>query len=116
MVCYQSKVGPLEWIGPATDDEIRRAGAAHLPVVVVPIAFVSEHVETLVELDSLYRRVAAAAGVPAFHRVPAVGTAPLFIECLAGLVRAARARPGGEVCAAGGQRLCPQGYERCAMA
>ena len=116
VVCYQSKVGPLEWIGPATGDEIRRAGTAGRPVVVVPIAFVSEHAETLVELDGLYRRVAAAAGVPAYHRVPAVGTAPLFIECLAGLVRAVRAGVAGTVRAAGGQRLCPHGYGRCAMA
>ncbi|MBM3561079.1 MAG: ferrochelatase, partial [Alphaproteobacteria bacterium] len=49
-ICYQSRVGPLEWIGPATDDEVRRAGADGVPVVVVPVAFVSEHVETLVEL------------------------------------------------------------------
>lgn len=93
-LCYQSRVGPLAWIGPGTDDEIRRAGAEGRPVVVVPIAFVSEHSETLVELDIDYRRVAAAAGVPLYLRVPAVGTAPEFIAGLAGLVRRALEEPG----------------------
>ncbi len=63
-VCYQSRVGPLEWIGPSTDAEIARAGAEGRPVVVVPIAFVSEHSETLVELDIEYRRLAEDKGVP----------------------------------------------------
>ncbi|MBF0393999.1 MAG: ferrochelatase, partial [Alphaproteobacteria bacterium] len=58
LVCYQSRVGPLEWIGPATDDEIRRAGADKVGLVVVPIAFVSEHSETLVELDIEYAELA----------------------------------------------------------
>lgn len=105
-VCYQSRVGPLEWIGPATEAEIRRAGADGAAVVLVPIAFVSEHSETLVELDIEYRRLAAEAGVPAYIRVPAVGTNPAFIEGLAGLVREAldgarpvRSQSGGRRCA-----------------
>jgi protoporphyrin/coproporphyrin ferrochelatase len=91
IVCYQSRVGPLEWLGPATDEEIRRAGAEGRDVIVVPIAFVSEHSETLVELDIDYRRVAAAAGVRRYIRVPTVGTAALFIAGLARLVRTAAA-------------------------
>jgi protoporphyrin/coproporphyrin ferrochelatase len=91
-VCYQSRVGPLEWIGPATNDEIRRAGSEKVPVVVAPISFVSEHSETLVELDLDYRHLAEASGVPAYYRVPTVGTDPSFIQALAGLVRRA---PGG---------------------
>jgi ferrochelatase len=89
-VCYQSRVGPLEWIGPATDDEIRRAGGDRVPLVVAPISFVSEHSETLVELDLDYRHLAEASGVPAYHRVPTVGTEPGFIRSLASLVRRAR--------------------------
>ncbi len=73
-VCYQSRVGPLEWIGPATDAEIRRAGADGKGVIVVPIAFVSEHSETLVELDIEYRHLADASGVPDYMRVPTVAT------------------------------------------
>jgi protoporphyrin/coproporphyrin ferrochelatase len=91
-VCYQSRVGPLEWIGPATDDEIRRAGGDGVPVVVAPISFVSEHSETLVELDLDYRDLAKASRVPAYHRVPTVGTDPSFIQALAHLVHCA---PGG---------------------
>ena len=89
VVCYQSRVGPLAWLGPQTDEEIRRAGRDGVAVVVAPISFVSEHSETLVELDRDYRRVADAAGVPAYYRVPAVGTDRRFIAALAELVKAA---------------------------
>lgn len=111
-VCYQSRVGPLEWIGPSTDDEIRRAGAEGIGVVVVPLAFVSEHSETLVELDIEYRRLAEEAGVARYVRVPTVGTAPAFIDGLAGLVH--RALAGGcEPCSQQGGRLCPARWRRC---
>ncbi len=89
VVCYQSRVGPLAWLGPATDDEIRRAGAEGVALVVAPISFVSEHSETLVELDRDYRRLAEACGVPAYHRVPTVSTDPRFIAALVALVEAA---------------------------
>jgi protoporphyrin/coproporphyrin ferrochelatase len=87
VVCYQSRVGPLKWLGPATDDEIRRAGRDGAALVVVPISFVSEHSETLVELDRDYRDLAEACGVPAYYRVPTVGTDSRFISGLAELVR-----------------------------
>ena len=86
---YQSRVGPLEWIGPATDDEIRRAGAEGKSLVVLPVAFVSEHSETLVELDKEYGHLAKEAGVPTYVRVPALGTEPQFIQGLARLIREA---------------------------
>lgn len=85
-LCYQSRVGPMAWIGPATDAEIQRAGAMRQPVVLAPIAFVSEHSETLVELDIEYRHLAEAAGVPVYIRAPAVATHPDFIAALATLV------------------------------
>src|SRR5207302_2619125 len=100
-VCYQSRVGPLEWIGPATDDEIRRAGKDGVPVVVAPISFVSEHSETLVELDLDYRELAAASGVPAYHRVPTVGAEPGFIRSLAALVHRGATEDRVESCAFG---------------
>jgi ferrochelatase len=87
-VCYQSRVGPLEWIGPSTEDEIKRAGKASLGLVVVPIAFVSEHSETLVELDIEYRELAIHQGVPFYIRVPALGTDANFIAALTDLTRA----------------------------
>ena len=89
VVCYQSRVGPLAWLGPATEDEIRRAGRDGVAVVVAPISFVSEHSETLVGLDRDYRRLAEACGVPGYYRVPAVGTDPRFIAALANLVATA---------------------------
>jgi protoporphyrin/coproporphyrin ferrochelatase len=91
LTCYQSRVGPLEWIGPSTEDEIERAGVEGKNLVVVPIAFVSEHSETLVELDIEYRELAESAGVTKYVRVPAVGTHPAFIGALGDLVREALA-------------------------
>lgn len=88
-VCYQSRVGPLAWLGPSVDDEIRRAGEDRVPVVVAPISFVSEHSETLVELDRDYRRLAEACGVSEYRRSRTVGADPRFIAALAELVDAA---------------------------
>jgi len=114
VVCYQSRVGPLAWLGPATDAEIRRAGAERRPLIVVPIAFVSEHSETLVELDMDYRDVAEAAGVPSYVRVATVGAAPDFIAGLASLVRRARRNEAAGPAPASGRRLCPQNFAGCA--
>lgn len=86
-VCYQSRVGPLKWIGPSTDSEIERAGSDKRSVVLYPLSFVSEHSETLVELDIEYRHLAHEKGVPTYIRVPTVGTHKLFIGGLANLVR-----------------------------
>lgn len=115
VTCYQSRVGPLEWIGPATDAEIGRAGRAAAAIVVVPIAFVSEHSETLVELDIEYRHVAERAGAAAYIRVPAVGVAPAFI---AGLARLAVAASCCDNVVSGSDnpgmsRTCPAGFGGC---
>lgn len=114
IVCYQSRVGRLEWLGPATDAEIRRAGAERKGLVVVPIAFVSEHSETLVELDIEYRHVADAAGVPRYVRVPTVGVAPRFIAGLASLIRDAEAEDDRLPWPAGGVSHCPEVCRLCA--
>ncbi|MBL8670609.1 MAG: ferrochelatase [Alphaproteobacteria bacterium] len=115
VVCYQSRVGPLKWIGPATEDEIRRAGAEGRAVVLFPIAFVSEHSETLVELDIEYRELAEHAGVPWFGRARTVSLAPEFIDALARIVVATSGSARSVQCA-GGQRFCPAGPWACAMA
>ncbi|HXQ53223.1 MAG TPA: ferrochelatase [Stellaceae bacterium] len=112
VVCYQSRVGPLRWLEPATDAEIRRAGATGVGLIVLPIAFVSEHSETLVELDLDYGTVAREAGVPRYVRAPTVGCDPAFIAGLASLVRGALAR-GVALAPPGGQRLCPFGSALC---
>ena len=116
-VCYQSKVGPLAWLAPSIAEEIDRAGRDRVPVLVAPIAFVSEHSETLVELDITYRAHAERAGVPAYHRVAALGTQPAFIAALADLVRGAVAGMGeGGLQSGEGGRLCPAGHRRCPLA
>lgn len=113
-ICYQSRVGPLEWLGPYTDAEIKRAAQEKRPVVIFPIAFVSEHSETLVELDIEYRHLAEEAGAPAYLRVPTVGEAPTFIDGLARAVRNALQRPA-KVASDTGAVQCPAGFARCAM-
>ncbi len=86
-ICYQSKVGPMKWLEPSLDQELARAAADKVGVVILPIAFVSEHSETLVELDIEYRHRADALGITPYLRVPALGTHPAFIAGLAELVR-----------------------------
>jgi protoporphyrin/coproporphyrin ferrochelatase len=109
-VCYQSRVGPLEWIGPATDDEIRRAGAERRGIVLTPIAFVSEHSETLVELDLEYAHLAAQVGVMDYLRVPTVSTHPDFITGLGDLVM----RANLDQKTLSGTMKCPASFNACA--
>jgi ferrochelatase len=110
-LCYQSRVGPLKWIGPSTDAEVERAGREGKGLVVVPIAFVSEHSETLVELDIEYAQLAKKSGVPHYLRVPVVGTHSLFIDGLADLVALTLERQGVVTC--GQSRICPSGFALC---
>ena len=83
-----------------------------MPVLVVPMAFVSEHSETLVEIEIEYRELAEKEGVPCFVRVPTVGTEPAFIDGLAGLARRALAS-GCDPCSQIGGRLCPKRFSGC---
>jgi ferrochelatase len=112
VICYQSRVGPLEWIGPATDGEIARAAAAGLAIVVVPVAFVSEHSETLVELGIEYRHLAERGGAAAYHVVATAGLHRSFIAALADIVRQAT---GSGLRCGEGVRLCPDGLVRCPL-
>lgn len=113
-ICYQSRVGPLEWIGPATDAEIAQAATEGRSIVVVPVAFVSEHSETLVELDIEYAELAQHNGAAGYSRVATVGAQPDFITGLARLVQGAdfdgRTRCGF------GPRPCGDDWRRCACA
>jgi ferrochelatase len=115
VISYQSRVGPLEWIGPSTKAEIRRAGTEGRPLVIAPIAFVSEHSETLVELDIEYRRLAEENGVPAYLRMDTVRTGTPFIAGLAGLVQKAM-KSKEALCCAESRRFCGNGLARCALA
>lgn len=111
-VCYQSRVGPLKWIGPSTDDEIRRAGAEGKGVMITPIAFVSEHVETLVELDHEYAELAQEVGAARYLRVAALGTAPEYVDGLAKAVRQAAGKAPGTIASACGWRCGPE-WSKC---
>ena len=86
-LAYQSRVGPVEWLQPYTEDAIAELAEKGVEtLVVVPISFVSEHIETLQEIDMEYRELAEEAGIHNFHRVPALNTHPMFVEDLADLV------------------------------
>ncbi len=112
-VCYQSRIGLQRWIGPETRDMIREAGTSRVPVVLVPVTFVSEHVETLVELDIEYRRVAKVAGVPAYIRVPTTRVHPRFITGLARLVQEALTCEKSDPCSQWSKYNCLSSTFRC---
>ncbi len=114
-VCYQSRVGPLKWIGPSTEEEIKVAAREGVGVIVSPIAFVSDHVETLVELDIDYAQKAMAWGAPYYLRAQALGCAPRFIDALADLAERALAAPG-KVQSESGERICPARCGLCPQA
>ncbi|MBW4661286.1 MAG: ferrochelatase [Drouetiella hepatica Uher 2000/2452] len=86
-LAYQSRVGPVEWLQPYTEEAIKELAAEGVDnLLVVPVSFVSEHIETLQEIDMEYREIAEEAGIHDFRRVPALNTHPVFIEALADLV------------------------------
>ena len=92
-ICYQSRVGPMKWLGPSTPEAIEQAASDEVGVLVVPIAFVSEHIETLVELDVEYAHLAEKLGVSPYLRAKTPGLDRSFIGALADAVRAARHGP-----------------------
>ena len=86
-LAYQSRVGPVEWLKPYTEDALHNLGAEGVKdLLVVPISFVSEHIETLQEIDIEYREIAEESGIENFQRVPALNTHPMFIDSLAQMV------------------------------
>jgi protoporphyrin/coproporphyrin ferrochelatase len=114
-ICYQSRATPQQWIAPSTDAEIAQAGHDRTAVLVVPIAFVSEHSETLVELDVDYKELAHRCGVAGYFRVPTQQLDAGFIMALAGLVRFARDRGVG-LHAACDTAACASRNRRCPFA
>ena len=106
--CYQSRVGPMKWIGPTTPNELLRACYDQVPVVLVPISFVSEHSETLVELDIEYAELAHENGLNHYYRVPTLSTHAHFIAALSDIclkVTGEQARIYG--CTPEAQKNCP---------
>ncbi len=97
VLCYQSRVGPLKWIGPATDALVKKAGKEKRPLLVVPISFTAGNSETAYEIGMLYRDLALEAGCPLFASVPCVNAHPRFIGGLAELVKKTVESEGREV-------------------
>jgi ferrochelatase len=86
-LAFQSKVGPVKWLSPATRDVLKELGREGITrVLAVPISFVSDHIETLQEMDISYRNLAARSGIREFHRVASLNLYPKFIDALANLV------------------------------
>ena len=111
-VCYQSRVGPLKWIGPSTPEAIAEACEDGMNVLIDPVAFVSEHVETLVELDRDYAELADRNGCDVYLRARTVGIEPVFIDALAEVaVRALSQNPGAHPAG----RACESGWPGCPL-
>ena len=108
IISYQSRVGPLKWIGPSTDEVIIKYSKEKKGIVIVPVAFVSEHSETLVELDIEYKKLAKKNGCSFYKRVPALGVEENFIKGLTELVLKKEAR-GNFVSSV----MCPDKYVKC---
>jgi ferrochelatase len=113
-VCYQSRATPQKWLDPSTEVEIERAAHDRAAVVVVPIAFVSEHSETLVELDLEYRDLAKQLGVPGYFRLSTPNVDPAFIAALSRLVQERLENSGG-TCSYAGGRVCPGQHAACPL-
>ena len=89
-LAFQSRAGPVKWLEPSTSDKIRELAADGAKrLLLVPVSFVSDHIETLYEIDIQFREEAGRLGISEFRRVASLNDSPLFIECLAELVRGA---------------------------
>lgn len=116
-VSYQSRVGPVEWLGPNTEDEIDTAAREGKSIIVVPVAFISEHVETLVELDIEYRDIANKYGVE-YIRVPALGMNKFFINSLSNMVislinQTSIDKKANTITSSNNKRICPSNFPMC---
>jgi len=111
-ICFQSRVGPMKWIGPSTDEAIIEASQSGHHIILAPIAFVSEHIETLVELDEEYLLLAEENGVVGYNRVPALGCHTDYIEGLSKLVLNAL-NDDQPIASSCGQRICPDSFSQC---
>jgi len=106
LLSFQSEVGPVPWLGPSTESVIKQLGAKKRQrVLVVPIAFTSDHIETLHELDIEYGELAAEVGISEYRRAPALNGLPLFQDALAAIV--AEHLASGEACSKQYGLRCP---------
>ena len=110
-ICYQSRVGPVEWIGPSTEEEIVKAGEDGVSLVVVPISFVSDHSETLVELDIEYKALAMQHKVLSYERVPALQFHSDYITSLKELCLSVSG--GDKIMSSAREMQCPAECRQC---
>ncbi|MFV9991675.1 MAG: ferrochelatase [Candidatus Midichloria sp.] len=108
-ICYQSKIGPLKWLEPSTEYEILQAAKDKVSILIVPISFISEHIETLVELDIEYKELANKHGVPGYFRIPALGINTEFIQALTKLCL----EPNNEVSCFSTHKRCLRYKQKC---
>jgi len=111
-ITYQSKVGPLEWIGPSTENEINIASKQGIELIIVPIAFVSEHSETLVELDIEYKEIADRFRIN-YIRVPALTINESFIKSLRDIVIRASQKKESFLLSGDMSKICSNNYKKC---
>ncbi|MGL4226515.1 MAG: ferrochelatase [Rickettsia sp.] len=112
-ITYQSRVGPIEWLKPNTEDEIEIAGKLKKDIIIVPISFVSEHVETLVELDIEYKLIADKYEIQ-YTRIPTLGTNKSFINSLTNiLLRFINKVDTNLVTSSSSKRICPNEFTKC---
>jgi ferrochelatase len=111
-ITYQSKVGPLEWIGPNTEDEIELAAKQGLDLIIVPIAFVSEHSETKVELDIEYREIAEKYKI-SYKRVPTLSINKFFIKSLGEIIIKTTEKEEEFVASSEFTKICPDSFGKC---
>ena len=110
VLCYQSKVTPVKWLEPSTPDEIKRAIKDDVVIVVVPIAFVSDHSETLVELDIQYKNLAQEMGSKDYYRIEALNINEIFIEGLKDLVLGGQDTDTKNNISS---KICPKTFKEC---
>ena len=109
-ITYQSRVGRIQWLKPDTEEEIIRAGLEKKSLIIVPISFVSEHVETLVELDIEYKRIADKYNID-YIRITTLRTNKMYMEMLKDLT--IKATSYVVVCSDDGKRKCSANFKLC---
>ncbi len=114
VICYQSKVGPLEWTSPSLEYEINRVSLDNKIPVIIPVAFVSDHVETLVELDIDYKDLAKSLGIREYLRVASLNIDGHFIKSLSEICKNAYNNNNSDYFSGLGEgRICPKNFKFC---
>ena len=112
-ICYQSKVGPLKWTTPSLEDEIKRVAKDNKMPLIIPIAFVSDHSETLVELDIEYKHLADELKIKNYQRVPALNLEGNFIRSLSKICFEVNKSDNDYFFNNSAQRFCPKKMRYC---